>query len=275
MSQNERGPRIGIRHVEARRGFAWWSESFGWLFGNLSYLGIWVAMWLCVMVASIVLDHLTSIVLARHRFAGSAAVTLLWFLYTGGAMAAAHKTAQGLPVRFADFFAGFGTNAGPLLGVGLVVVAAGAVMAVLSFAVGVGATIAGLSIDWSQPEMTTAAVETLLAIGGSLSLLMVIGLVLFVPLSLAVWFAPALIVLRGTPPLQALRLSLVACWRSPGALTLYSISFFFLAAAATTLLFLGWIFLLPLLLLSTYAAYRDLFEDAVSAPDAPAAAQQP
>jgi hypothetical protein len=273
MSQTEASPGIGVRHVEAGRGFAWWSESFAWLFGSLSHLGIWVAMGLCVMVASIVLDHLATLVLGQRWFAGSVAVTLLWFVLVGGAMAAAHKTAQGLPVRFGDFFAGFGTNAGPLLGVGLVVVAACAALVVLSYVVGVGATLAGLSIDWSRPELTTGAIEALLAIGGSLTLLLLIGLAMLVPLSLAVWLAPALIVLRSAPPLQALRLSLSACWRSLGALTLYSVSFFFLAAAATTLLFLGWFFLLPLMLLSTYSAYRDLFEAAGQDLDAQAPPQ--
>ena len=80
---------------------------------------------------------------------------------------------------------------------------------------------------------------------------------------MATWLAPALVMLRGTAPVEALRLSLAACSRNMGALTVYGLVGIFFAIVATLLLGLGWLVLLPLALLSTYAAFQDLFPEAV------------
>jgi uncharacterized membrane protein len=92
-------------------------------------------------------------------------------------------------------------------------------------------------------------------------------LVLMVVLWLASWLAPALIVLRGARPVDAMRMSLAASWHSMGALTVYGTAFFFLVVAASIPLLIGWLFLLPIMSLSTYAAYRELFEDSVEVLD--------
>jgi len=80
------------------------------------------------------------------------------------------------------------------------------------------------------------------------------------PIGMGAWLGPALIVLRGQPPIDALRDSLAACWANPGALAIYGLLWIAFAIVASIPFGLGWPVLAPLMALSTYAAYKDLFE---------------
>jgi uncharacterized membrane protein (DUF441 family) len=54
-------------------------------------------------------------------------------------------------------------------------------------------------------------------------LMMLVTMVLYLPVSLLFWHAPALVHWHGISPLKSLFFSLVACWRNAGALTLYGL----------------------------------------------------
>ncbi len=260
MNQLSRSAPICVRSVPAGRGFFWWSAGFTWLFGNLSNLLTWVAMGLCLVVAT-ALPHLFPVV-------GSIASTLLWFVLSGGLMNAAHKTAQGQPAAFSDLFSGFGSCFGALVGVGLIALIVSAVIVGVMLVVGFGGTLAELGVAWAHFGLAMDPTVAMTRIGGTTILILLLCTCLFIPLSMAIWLAPALVVLRGANPLDALGLSLKASWRSAGALTLYGIAFFFMSVASTIVMMIGWIFLLPLLFLTTYAAYQDLFDAAVEVLDA-------
>lgn len=69
---------------------------------------------------------------------------------------------------------------------------------------------------------------------------MLITLVLYAPLSLLFWHAPALVHWHGVPPLKSLFFSLVACLRNLGALTLYMAAWGILfMAVGTAIVILG------------------------------------
>jgi uncharacterized membrane protein len=59
---------------------------------------------------------------------------------------------------------------------------------------------------------------------------------------------------------EALKASLAACRANLGALTVYGLLWIAFAFATLFTLGIGWLVLWPLMVLSTYAAYRDLFE---------------
>jgi len=106
---------------------------------------------------------------------------------------------------------------------------------------------------------------------------LVIGLVLYLPLSLMFWHAPALVYWRGASPAQALFFSIVACWRNFWALTVYSVAWLglFMATGVVVALTIGLIgsaelvgtIMLPLALLlaamfftSIFFTFQDSFE---------------
>jgi uncharacterized membrane protein len=80
------------------------------------------------------------------------------------------------------------------------------------------------------------------------------------PLAMAVWFAPALVILDDQPGLQALWASLLACLRNALPLLLYSIVSSVLLLFAVIPLGLGLILWIPVMLLTIYTSYRDVFE---------------
>ncbi|PWW47640.1 BPSS1780 family membrane protein [Melaminivora alkalimesophila] len=71
-----------------------------------------------------------------------------------------------------------------------------------------------------------------IAQSGSFQAAMWVSLLLYVPLSLLFWHAPALVHWHGVPPVKSLFFSIVACLRNLGALTVYGLSWMGVFVAA-------------------------------------------
>lgn len=239
-------PRGGL---DASRGLQWWSGAITGLFGTTGQLGTWVLMALAYIVLSLML-HLVPVL-------GFLASLPLNFVFAGGLLLAASRTARAEVPPFADLFAGFGPRAGPLLSGGILVFLA--CMAVFLVMLMVGAWAVISAIVGGVLDTMTLPDPAAWGIGLGTAGALLLCLLALVPISMAAWLAPALIMLRGTAPLDALRLSLSACQRNLGALTVYGLVGILFAIAATLLLGLGWLVVVPLIFLSTYAAYQDIF----------------
>lgn len=242
-----------FRQVHSGHGAEWWGAAWRLLF----YRGagaVWIVMCLIALVI-LALLHVIPVI-------GSIAAQIGWFVFGGGLMLAASKTEQATPPAVGDLFAGFGAPLGPLVIAGaLVTVAVLMVFGALAVA-GAGALLGALFGGAS------ASLSVLVGLGTASLLFLLVGLVLLIPIGMAAWLAPALIVLRQQPPIEALKASLAACWANLGALTVYGLLWTGLAIVASiplgfgwlVLAGLAWLVLAPLMVLSTYAAYRDLFE---------------
>lgn len=89
---------------------------------------------------------------------------------------------------------------------------------------------------------------------------LLIGAVLFTPLLMATWFAPALALFDGFPAGKALYWSLWACLVNWRPMLLYGLMLSLMAMLALAIpLGLGLLIFLPLAMTSTYAAYRTQF----------------
>lgn len=241
----------GFHRVPADRGVKWWSGAWQLLF-NRGATGVWIAMTLVAL--------LIYTVLARFPLVGWIASQAAWFTLAGGLMLAARKTDEGTPPEFKDLFAGFGTPLGALV-VGALLVAACMVVVFGALAMaGIGA-IVGTALTGVLRD-GPLNLGLMAGIGVSALLMLLVALVLLVPIAMAAWLAPALIVFRNRPPVEALKASLAASWGNLGALTVYGLLWILFAVLAALPLMLGWIVLAPLMALSSYAAYRDLFEGA-------------
>lgn len=94
------------------------------------------------------------------------------------------------------------------------------------------------------------------------------GLILFTPLIMATWFAPALILFGGARPATALGVSLKAVARNWAAMLTNSLALgLLLFVAALVPMLLGLLAAMPVLFGSLYASYQAIF--AVWADDAP------
>jgi hypothetical protein len=70
---------------------------------------------------------------------------------------------------------------------------------------------------------------------GSFESAALLAMVLYLPLSLLFWHAPALVHWHGMSPVKSLFFSVVACWRNIGAFTVYSLAWmaFFVVVGTT------------------------------------------
>jgi uncharacterized membrane protein len=92
-----------------------------------------------------------------------------------------------------------------------------------------------------------------------LLLMALVAMALFLPLVMAVWFAPALVVFHDLPALDAMKQSFSGCLKNIVPFLVYGIIGFVLSFLATLVLLLGWLIWGPTLVGSVYASYRDIF----------------
>jgi uncharacterized membrane protein len=97
-----------------------------------------------------------------------------------------------------------------------------------------------------------------MALGGML-LAMLLALALSVPLFMAIWFAPALVVFNNMQPVQALKASFNACLKNMVPFLVYGLITMVLCFFAALPVGLGFLVLGPVLSGSVYASYRDIF----------------
>lgn len=241
-------PRTSPAAVDAGRGVAWWTE--GWrLFAAAP--GVWVAIALVFIVIMVMLSMIPMI--------GSLASTLLAPVLAGGVLTGCRALDRGGELTVAQLFASFSDRLAPLMIVGLlylagsfaiVVVVAGLLFAAVG-ATGIGALLAGDPLHAGLAALATFGVGTVVA--------MLVGLLLGIPLTMAYWFAPALVVFRSDEPFAAMKASFVACLVNMMPMLVYSVLGLAFAIVATIPFGLGWLVLAPVFAGTVYASYKDIF----------------
>jgi hypothetical protein len=167
-------------------------------------------------------------------------------------------------LQFLHLFAGFKISPVPLLTLGAISL----VGQLLIF--GIISTIAGdVAMDYvMEGARTNEETEVIKASGNMLSAL-IAGVILHVPLIMAIWFAPLLIVFDKMTPYAAMRLSFIACLSNFIPLQIFITSSFLLVVIAIMpyMLFglvslsFGLInfVLMPILYASVYTSYKAIF----------------
>ena len=237
-------PQAGNFHAEGRtvgggRGWDWIVEAFA-LFRRQP--GMWILI--------VLLAGLLFVAIGIVPVLGSLASALLFPIFGAGLMLGCKALDQGGTLEIAHLFAGFKQRTGDLVMVGVFnlvcwVLIAFAVAAVIGGGVFMAVMRGGL------PGAGISIVSMLIA------LLLVAGL--SVPLYMATWFAPALIVLNELAPMAALKASFYACLRNWLPFLVYGVVLLVLCLLAAIPLGLGYLVLIPVLTASVYTSYRDIF----------------
>jgi len=241
---------MSFKHRDAGHGAQWWGSAWQLLFKR-GATGVWIAMCL-IAIFMLAASHFIPVL-------GSLAAQVGAFVFAGGLMLAARRTDEGTPPEVGALFEGFGPELGQLA-IGALLVLAGMLLVVAILALAGIGTMLGALAGALMGGGTAGVALVLAGVGITGASMILAALLLLVPIGMAAWLAPALIVLQHRSAYDALRLSLSACWANLGALTVYGLLWMGLSVLAAVTFMLGWLLLAPLMALSTYAAYKDLFE---------------
>jgi len=234
--------------VSAGRGWDWIAEGF-----NLFKLDPWI--W--ILNSSILLVILFLLGLVPL---GGIASQILYPIFQGGLMLGCYALATGNRLQVEHLFAGFKSNAGSLAAVGglyiLGSIAIAIVVMLLIFLLG-GRDIFGLIGAIESGAQPNPQETAQLAYLGIIAIL--IGVALIVPLLMATWFAPALVVFHSLGAVEAMKLSFRGCLRNILPFLIYGLIATVLMVLAIIPVLLGLLVLVPTLIASTYIGYKDIF----------------
>ena len=238
------------RTLPAGEGMAWIAE--GWRLFTKAPL-MWILSILVILVIEVVCGFVPIL--------GQIASFLVKPVFFAGLIVACRSLDSGGDFELEHVFAGFTHRFGNLVILGVVIFAITVGIVALTagfFALTVGLTAFTHGLDDMGAVLATA-LPVILA--GSL-----IAMALFLPLVMAYWFAPALIVLNGVSTAEAMLASLRASLRNFVPFLLYGIVMLVLAIVACIPFGLGLLVWIPLAMTSTYAAYRGIFAEGAAQP---------
>lgn len=229
------------RRVSAGRGWTWIAEAFG-LFVRNPF--IWIINFIIFMVMMIISSFIPFL------------SNVLAPIFTGGLMMGARAQDEGEALEVNHLFAGFSNEGGKLAIVGLLYLAGffvlfiviAIIMVIMMFAFGIFEMI----MTGNEPPDPQLFLMFLL-----IFYLLIFGLSL--PLLMAYWFAPALIVFHNKEAIEAMKLSFVGCWRNMIPFLIYGIVGLVLLVIASLPFFLGLLVIMPVFFASMYTSYRDIY----------------
>ncbi|MDD1633175.1 MAG: hypothetical protein LUP91_13335 [Methylococcaceae bacterium] len=240
LSGPGRGFTLEGRTVDAGRPVEWIKA--GWqLF--VKNPGVWIA--------EMVIGGIILVVLGMIPVLGQLASNFLAVLFAAGLLLGCRSLAEGGELRVDHLFAGFKQNTGNLVMVGVYYLVGIVIIVGITFAIGGGSALSGALLG------RTAGIGL---IAGGFLLAMLVGLALFTPLAMAVWFAPPLVVFRNVPPLEAMKASFNVCLKNMVPFLVYGVILLVLCVIAAIPLMLGFLVLGPVLIGAHYASYMELFE---------------
>lgn len=230
------------RAVETGQGWQWISAGYA-LFRKQP------ALWIGMLVVLIIIFLLLSLV----PVVGALATSLLFPVFGAGFIIACQTLDQGGEMEFAHMFAGFKRNTGNLIVVGALYLV-GIIVAMIPAFILLGSIFIG-AMTGMGGDPSAMMVKSM----GKFMLGMLLYLALVIPVAMAVWFAPALVVLHDRRPVEAMKASFFACLGNLIPFLVYGVILIVLAVVAAIPLGLGFLVLGPVFAASIYTAYRDIF----------------
>ncbi|MDQ3186561.1 MAG: hypothetical protein M3Q16_08950 [Pseudomonadota bacterium] len=233
-----------VRQVEAKQGWQWIVTGF-FIFRQVPLVWIVLCTTLLLIAAT----------LSLIPVAGQFIFTLLSPVFLAGLMTGCKTLEQGGKLEIAHLLAGFRYTSGPLITIGGIYLVGQVLILGIFMLVG-GNVLMDLLIDGKRVDE-----NELKNVSGDMLSASLVALMLSIPLMMAAWFAPLLVIFKGMPALDAMRISFFACLKNIVAFQIYGVILIVLTIVATMPYGLGLFVLVPTLFASIYASYRDIFAD--------------
>jgi hypothetical protein len=232
---------MNTRSVAAGNGWQWIRGGFELFRQNPV---IWIALFFIYLLICMGMSIVPII--------GPILVNLLAPVFMAGFMLGCQALESGEELEINHLFAGFKHNTAQLITVGGLYLAGMIVIAGVIFVTAGGAV---LALGEAEHAMQAGADADKLL----LPLLLLLALML--PLIMAYWFAPTLVVFHGISAADAMKLSFAACLRNIMPFTVYSLVCVLLLLLAAIPLGLGLVVMIPTMTASLYVSYKDIFSE--------------
>jgi hypothetical protein len=222
-----------IRTVDVNR-------SIEWLTGGFRMFSKVPGSWIVVALVLIIGGAMVSFILPQ--IISGPLTTILGIVAVGALMRSCKSLDDGLDIAVGAQEAASSTPLWVL----------GAIAAAMSFALALLTLLLGLS--------SVAAV--MLSPSSMFHMIGFSALILFacsVLMGMALWLAPALVVLKGVNPVEAIKLSLLASLKNIVPYIVYGLLAMLLCIVAAIPFGLGLLVAIPMLICSAYFAYKDIF----------------
>jgi uncharacterized membrane protein len=218
-------------------------HGWDWMVGGWNLFKKQPGMWIGLVVVAMVIFCVMAII----PFVGSLALMVLGPVFAAGVMLGCKALEDGGQLEIGHLFAGFKDKFGTLAAVGAIYLAAQVVIMVVVM------LITGVSVF----TLSSGGAGAGTAIGIILSLLVMMALM--IPVAMAIWLAPALVVLSDRGAVEAMKESFAGCLKNFVPFLLYGVLLFIASVIASIPILLGWLVLGPVFAGSIYASYRDIY----------------
>lgn len=232
------------RQVKAGNAWNWIVGGFGLFRQNPV---IWIALFFIYLLVAMVLSIIPLV--------GPIVLNLLAPVFMAGFMLGCRALEMDQELEINHLFAGFKTNTAQLVTVGgIYLVGAIAIVGIVFIFVGADA-MSGIFAGHMAEGQTPIDPEA--GAAPAMALLIILGAML--PLIMAYWFAPALVLFHDMKAVDAMKLSFFACLRNMVPFLIYGLISAVLLVLAMIPLGLGLLIMIPTMTASLYVSYKDIF----------------
>lgn len=181
---------------------------------------------------------------------GQILVPVLFPVFCAGMINGCARLTRGEKLEVAHLFDGFRRNMGNLIVLGGCYLTGGLIMLLVALLIGGSGALLGLMFGSAGAAG---------AVFGGMMFFGAVFYLLWILLIMALWFAPALVMLSGVAPLESLLMSLRACARNLAALVVTGIALYVVIWLAMLPAGLGVLVVMPVIAGAVYASWRDVF----------------
>src|SRR2546423_6361399 len=230
------------RKVPAARGISWFTEAWTLFKGA-------PGTWVLICIIFIVLSILVAIIPL-----GSLLSSIAYPAVAAGLMLGCRSIEEGKGLEVRHLFAGFQKNVGSLLLVGVLYLV-GTMLVGLFVGIGAALMIPAMASSGFNPT----DLSSLIVFVPFIVLIALVVMALMLPLIMAIWFAPALVVFHDLTPMAAMKASFYGSLKNIVPFLLYGIVGLVFALLAILPVGLGMLVWIPIMWASIYTGYRDIF----------------
>ncbi|WP_297325341.1 BPSS1780 family membrane protein [Nitrosomonas sp.] len=231
-----------IHQVNAKQGLQWILSGF-YLFRKAPLAWIMVCFTLVLIAMSMSFIPL----LGKFIF------TLISPVFLAGIMLGCKDMEQGKSLEIAHLLAAFRTNSAPLITIGGVYLIGQILIIGLVMLIG-GSQMTDMLLYGKRVDESE-----LMGVMSNMLTSSLIALTLSIPLMMASWFSPLLVVFHNVPPIVAMQRSFFACLKNFIPFQVYGITLIVLTILCLMPYGIGLIVLIPVMFASIYVSYKDIF----------------